>query len=54
MAPSDGVSTCLAFLIIFFVPVIAWDSDHMELFDLVEEIGGNFYEILGVDEVRGS
>lgn len=50
MAASGILSTCLYFFIIFSGDVVAWDSDHMELFDLVEEIGGNFYEILGVDE----
>lgn len=29
----------------------AWDSDEMELFDLVEEVNTNFYELLGVSEV---
>ena len=31
--------------------VIAWDNDELELFDLVEELNQNFYEILGVDQV---
>ena len=30
----------------------AWDTDEMELFDLVEEVNGNFYDILGVEQVR--
>ena len=29
----------------------AWDTDEMELFDLVEEVNGNFYDILGVEQV---
>ena len=30
----------------------AWDSDDFELFDLVEEINQNFYDVLGVTNVR--
>ena len=30
-----------------------WDSEEMEIFDLVEEINQNFYELLGVSQVRG-
>lgn len=51
MAPTGGMSTCLLSLWLACGIVIAWDSDHLELFDLVEEIGSNFYEVLGVDEV---
>ncbi|XP_070566702.1 dnaJ homolog subfamily C member 1-like [Ptychodera flava] len=29
--------------------VTAWDSEELELFDLVEEIQQNFYEVLGLD-----
>ena len=42
---------------IFFVTasgisvVQAWDSIDLELFDLVEEIKDNFYDILGVKQV---
>ena len=28
--------------------VRCWDSDDLELFDLVEEVNGDFYELLGV------
>jgi hypothetical protein len=34
----------------FIPPVSAWDADDYELFDLVEEVGTNFYELLGVDK----
>jgi DnaJ family protein C protein 1 len=30
----------------------AWDGDELELFDLVEEINRNFYELLGISKVR--
>lgn len=29
----------------------AWDTEEMEIFDLVEEIGENFYDALGVQQV---
>lgn len=31
--------------------VESWDTDDLELFDLVEEVNKNFYEVLGVDQV---
>lgn len=33
------------------VGVLAWDSIDFELFDLVEDVKANFYEILGVSQV---
>lgn len=30
----------------------AWDNEELELFDLVEEINQNFYELFGVDQVK--
>ena len=43
----------LAFFVMFWSPLVtyAWDSDDLELFDLVEEINHNFYEVLGLDSV---
>ena len=32
--------------------VYGWDNEELELFDLVEEINENFYEVLGVAKVR--
>ena len=29
----------------------AWDAEELSLFDLVEEINQNFYELFGVDQV---
>jgi len=29
-----------------------WDPDELDIFDLVEEIGENFYDIMQVDQVR--
>ena len=31
--------------------VICWDNEELELFDLVEEINENFYDVLGVAKV---
>nr|XP_006825573.1 PREDICTED: dnaJ homolog subfamily C member 1-like [Saccoglossus kowalevskii] len=39
--------------LVLFVLVLgmadAWDSEELELFDLVEEIQKNFYDMLGLD-----
>lgn len=29
----------------------AWDTEELEIFDLVEEINQNFYNVLGVQQV---
>ena len=29
-----------------------WDPDELDIFDLVEEIGENFYDIMQIDQVR--
>ncbi len=46
-------SVTLLFLMFFcsITDVLSWDNDEMELFDLVEEVNKNFYELLGVDQV---
>ena len=44
------------FLLLFVLPgcteVHGWDSIDLELFDLVEEIKDNFYDVLGLKQVR--
>jgi hypothetical protein len=30
---------------------LAWDNDEFEVFDLVEEVNANFYDVLGVGQV---
>ena len=30
---------------------LSWDQDELDLFDLVEEVGESFYEVLHVKEV---
>lgn len=31
----------------------AWDDDDLEVFDAVDEVNQNFYELLGVTQVWG-
>lgn len=28
-----------------------WDSEELEMFDLVEEVNQNFYEVMGISQV---
>ncbi|XP_060829466.1 dnaJ homolog subfamily C member 1-like [Bombus pascuorum] len=48
------VSLLLIFRILYFFDVYgvanAWDNDELEVFDVVEEINQNFYEMLGVPQ----
>lgn len=42
-------------LLIFFIFVnisYAWDSEELEVFDIVEEVKLNFYELLNVTKVK--
>ena len=32
--------------------VEAWSNEEFEMFDLVEEVGQNFYELMGIPQVR--
>ena len=43
--------TCIFY---FCTPSVisAWDTDDLELFDTVEEVGRNFYEVLGIEQVQ--
>ncbi|XP_064613964.1 dnaJ homolog subfamily C member 1-like [Liolophura sinensis] len=47
------LSTTLLFLMLLVV-CSAWDNEELELFDLVEEINQNFYELFGVDQAAKS
>ena len=40
------------YLILSVCSVYCWDTDDLELFDLVEEVNGNFYELLDVTQVK--
>ncbi|XP_078702755.1 dnaJ homolog subfamily C member 1-like [Branchiostoma floridae x Branchiostoma belcheri] len=52
MAADSRQKVCLALLLtIFLLPVASsWDTKELELFDLVEEVNQNFYEVLGLDQ----
>ena len=39
---------CLCLTLSF---TVAWDNDDYEIFDLVEEVNKNFYELLGLTQV---
>lgn len=38
----------------FILAVSAWDDGDFEVFDVVEEVNQNFYELIGVPQVRTS
>lgn len=40
----------LLFLLHLATAVLGWDSEDLELFDLVEEVNQNFYDLLGVTQ----
>lgn len=46
--------------VIYFIIVIlfvlisescAWDNEELEIFDVVEEVNKNFYELMGISQV---
>lgn len=42
---------CKVILVFLFIGIVsAWDTDDLEIFDLVEEVGASFYELLEVPE----
>ena len=47
---------CVKFLVLLHLTtaVLGWNNDDLELFDLVEEVDQNFYDVLGVTEVSSS
>jgi len=47
-------SICLIILFSAFSVCFAWDQSELEIFDLVEEINQNFYDLLGVPQVGSS
>lgn len=36
----------------FFTISAAWDNEELEVFDVVEEVNQNFYDLLGVSQVK--
>ena len=55
---SEGYISTRIFIFLFILPrcteVHGWDSIDLELFDIVEEIKDNFYDVLGLKQVRKS
>ena len=55
-ALSEGYISTRIFLLSFVLlrckEVHGWDAVDLELFDLVEEIKVNFYDVLGLKQVR--
>jgi len=47
------VFLCIKVLLLLHLTysVVGWNVDDLELFDLVEEVNQNFYDVLGVDPV---
>lgn len=43
---------CIIFGCLQLSTSYAWDNDDLEIFDLVEEIDKNFYEVLGIQQVK--
>ncbi|XP_005108283.3 dnaJ homolog subfamily C member 1 [Aplysia californica] len=50
MATSSGLVFTLTLLATCVLSGFCWDSDDFELFDLVEEVNANFYEVLEIDQ----
>lgn len=47
------VTRCCVVLMVLTAPTArCWDTEEMELFDVVEEVNQNFYEVLGISQVR--
>ena len=49
-----NLGNCLLLISILLVGIKVshcWESYELDLFDLVEEIGQNFYEFLGISQV---
>lgn len=45
----------MRFSVLIFITIIygaaAWDDDDLEVFDVVEEVNQNFYELMGISQV---
>ncbi|XP_038078700.1 dnaJ homolog subfamily C member 1-like [Patiria miniata] len=48
------ILTLLLFLFCFVSNVKAWDNEDFELFDLVEDVQLNFYDVLGVEKTASA
>jgi len=45
--------SCYFLLLLMLTPQhsLCWDSAEMEVFDVVEEVNTNFYELMGISQV---
>ena len=42
-------------VLLFLIPAaLAWDNEEMDLFDLVEEVNKNFYEVMGLEQATAT
>lgn len=51
MATQGALLLRLSVLAVLLGVSLSWEQDELDLFDLVEEVGENFYEVLQVKEV---
>lgn len=45
------VVVTLVALVALITPGLCWSQEELDLFDLVEEIGENFYDLMQIDQV---
>lgn len=47
------LKNCLLFVLFIYCvnSAVAWDDADFEVFDVVEEVNQNFYELMGVPQV---
>lgn len=41
----------LTILFILFIDVRCWDQDQLDVFDVVEEVNQNFYQLMNIPQV---
>lgn len=46
-----AVLFCVLLVLLSIQGALCWDQDELDLFDLVEEVEENFYELLQVEQV---
>lgn len=47
----QSIEVLIIFTLLFASCAVAWDQDDLEVFDLVEEVNENFYELLKIKQV---
>lgn len=53
MSRGGAVVAVAVVLAVLATPTECWDTKEMEMFDLVEEVNQNFYEVMGISQVSG-